>query len=363
MTDGGRVEQLPIIVAGGGIAGLSLALQLLKLGQKVIVADQNSLGSGASRAASAYLEPRPGTGGLRDIEWASIEVWPAFAREIEVASGETVDYRTDGLIDISSTQNRRQPDDRASVEHLDQTALKSMEPSIAAHVKSGRYLAGVHWLDGRKLCRALGKAICKSGGKILENQPVERVKYSREGLVLFTPSQQLPASRAVLCAANGTNSVEGLPQDIPRCRPVRGVMVTLAMDPEAPIVRHVIKHQNGVLCPRSDGRLLIGPTHEEGETSTNVSESLIEQLIENAAQIVPSVRELECLEVTCGIRALVGDGLLRLGQSRSIPNLYYSLSHAGAGFLRAPVISSEFAQFVVNNDAACPLLDKYLARG
>ena len=84
--------------------------------------------------------------------------------------------------------------------------------------------------------------------------------------------------------------------------------------------------------------------------------------LEDAAAIVPKLKDLRVVEVACGIRALVGDGLLRLGQSTSIPRLYYSLSHAGAGFLRAPVISQELARFVINNDEPCPLIDKYLAR-
>ena len=85
-------------------------------------------------------------------------------------------------------------------------------------------------------------------------------------------------------------------------------------------------------------------------------------LIDNAAAFVPRLKDCAVAEVTTGIRALAPDGLIHLGQSAEMPGLYYSLSHSGAGYLRAPVIAREFARFIVDNTAACPLTGKYLAR-
>ena len=74
---------------------------------------------------------------------------------------------------------------------------------------------------------------------------------------------------------------------------------------------------------------------------------IIEFLYQNAEPILPSVRDLPLLKVTAGLRSKVGDGNLRLGCSEEQPQLFYSLSHGGAGFLRAPVIGDELAEFVL----------------
>jgi len=68
-----------IIIVGGGIAGLSLGWCLSQKGQKVTVIEQHHVGSGASGVASAYLEPRLGSGPTRNLEWAAIKLWPEFA--------------------------------------------------------------------------------------------------------------------------------------------------------------------------------------------------------------------------------------------------------------------------------------------
>ncbi len=124
----------------------------------------------------------------------------------------------------------------------------------------------------------------------------------------------------------------------------------------------MIKHAKGVLCPRSDGRLLVGPTSEKGETSPVVSDLVKNQLLETATRFVPALSDLEVSEVSSGIRALVGDGALKLGQSREMPGVYYSLSHGGSGYLRTPVVAQELATYVLDEHAPCPLTSPYLTR-
>ena len=81
--------------------------------------------------------------------------------------------------------------------------------------------------------------------------------------------------------------------------------------------------------------------------SLDPTPEIIEFLYQNAEPILPSVRDLPLLKVTAGLRSKVGDGNLRLGCSEEQPQLFYSLSHGGAGFLRAPVIGDELAEFVL----------------
>ena len=75
---------------------------------------------------------------------------------------------------------------------------------------------------------------------------------------------------------------------------------------------------------------------------------MIEQLYLNAEPILPGLRDLPLIGVTAGLRTKIGDGVVRLGRSSQKPNLYYSLGHVGAGFLRAPTIAHEFAAYILD---------------
>ncbi len=366
-----------IVIVGGGIAGLSLAWQLLKAGAPVTLLERGGVGSGASYAAASYLEPRLGHSAMRDIEWASVKAWPSFAAEIADASGHDLDYRRGGQLRIAYGDNLevvtadavRRKEEGWQAQWLEGHALVELEPHLSHEVIGGCYLPDVDWLDGRKLCAALAAAISARGGIIREQTTVLAFQSTGETLtgVRTTTGVQfkqetVEADKVVLCSGLGGNDIADLPPDIPRCRPVKGVMLALQMDARAPVVSRLIKRPDGILCPRADGRLLVGTTHEDGDTSLTASTKAIAMLRQSAARAVPVLAELPLVEAACGIRSFVGDGLLRLGRSKQMRGLYYSLSHAGAGFIRAPVTSRDMAAFILSDEAPVPLIDKFLKR-
>ena len=341
-----------IIIVGGGIAGLSLGWQLAKRGAQVTLIEQNKLASGASHAAGSYLEARLGTGAMRELEWSAVKIWPRFAADVEEISGKSIDYHRDGQIRIAyedtidkvRADHDRRLDEGWNSQWLSGDDLRALEPHLSAQIVAGAYLPDINWCDGRKLCVALGKGIRVLGGRVQEDARISTLlnQNGRVSGVAMENGEEIFAEKVILCSGMGTENIERLPTDVPKPRPVKGVMLSLQMDPKAPLIKRLIKHPSGILCPRSDGRLLVGVTHSDGETSPDASKEDVSYLMDSAARAVPAVRKLPLTEAAVGIRSLVGDGTLRLGRSREVDGLYYSLSHAGAGFLRAPAISDEF---------------------
>lgn len=362
-----------IIIVGGGIAGLSLGWHLSKKGEKVTVIEQHHVGSGASGAASAYLEPRLGTGAMRKLEWAAIKAWPGFVAEIEQASGKSIDYRRNGQlraaftdsIDMGKNDAETRQVQGWNIQWLEGEQLRNHAPNLSTNIIAAAYLPDVHWLDGRLLCQALAIAITNAGGTIIEGEKVTEIQHECGQVTgVKTRNNTIKAARIVLSSAIGTNDIEGLPPELPKCRPVKGAIISLGMDSQHPLTSHLLRHPNGhVLTPRSDGRLLVGSTHEDDETSTNVSADIQMRLKQSAVDLLPAAANLPITEAKAGIRALIGDGTLRLGASKTMNGLYYSLSHAGAGFLRAPTIAEQFAGFITDPTAPCVLIDRFLHRG
>ena len=88
-----------LVVVGGGVIGLAVAWRAAAAGLAVAVVDPDP-GHGASWAAAGMLAPvgeaHFGEDALARLNVAAARAWPAFARDLEEASGRPVDYQTGG---------------------------------------------------------------------------------------------------------------------------------------------------------------------------------------------------------------------------------------------------------------------------
>ena len=351
-----------IIVVGGGIAGLSVAHELLRRGANVTVVEASTVASGASGVATSYLEPRLGNTTMRAIERESMRRWESYAGWLNTVGLVDVGFRSKGQIKVTLPENlkRLEKDLRARREQgepftqLESSDLNDLEPALSPGIVAAAHLPNVRWVTGRFVCQALAEAIEQEGGKIVKNYTVVTVTPAKDTssnlVVTSADGTQLMAEKVIMCTGIGTPAIEGLPDDMPKSRPVRGVNLVVDQSSLTKPVSHLIKHHRGNLCPRENGQLIVGTTYEAGENSLEPGADIVEFLYQNAEPILPVVRQLPLLRVTAGLRSKVGDGNLRLGRSNEIPQLFYSLSHGGAGFLRAPVIADELAGFVLDGE-------------
>ena len=104
------------IVVGAGVIGLGIAWRLVQAGCAVTVYDQGEAGHGASWAAAGMLaaavETEPGEEALLPLALESQRLWPDFARELEIASGVSVEYRDEGTMVVALNR-----DDAAQLRH------------------------------------------------------------------------------------------------------------------------------------------------------------------------------------------------------------------------------------------------------
>ena len=370
-----------IIVIGAGIAGLSLAWHLIKSGERVTVIEQGKVGRGASWAATAYLEPRPGVGKMRHLEWQSVTQWPAFAEEIAKISAMPIDYQRGSQLKVAFADTEKRFDKEqalreqgqqafgakysADFELLNATQARALEPNLSEQIIKAVLLPNVHWLDGRLFCEALSRAIEIQGGIILQQTKAKKICQTDgtiTGLDVETDSgtNHIPCEKLVLCAGFEGNLIEDLPSDIPKSRAIRGVAITYQMDVQNPLTKRLIKHPSGILCPRGDGRLIVGATHEEDQSEPIVTDQAVATLKASAERTMPALQDMPISESVAGIRASVGDGMLRLGRSKAVDNVYYALSQGGAGFLRAAIFGDEFSQFIIGNHDKTPHIAAFL---
>ena len=88
-------------IAGGGLIGGSIALELARAGLRVGLFDRQEPGQEASWAGAGILSPAPESSAtipLVPLGKASMAIYPEFVRMVEETSGRSVGYRPKGTL-------------------------------------------------------------------------------------------------------------------------------------------------------------------------------------------------------------------------------------------------------------------------
>lgn len=334
------VKTWDVIIIGGGIIGLSLAMALRRRGAKVLVVERGEPGREASYAAGGMLvdyslETPPA---LQPLATASARLYPEFAHEIEAESGARVDLRDAGTIVIPSPEHVHQRPG-FTLSDLLPAPVSELEPEL---VPAPVFLLKERSVDPRALSSAAAKAARNLGVDLSSGDPVTEVNIL-DGRVagISTTKTAFSAGKVVNCAGAWAGQIG--PHGFPT-RPVKGQMLCLAM-PSRNFLKHVIRSAKAYLIPRSDGRLLVGATVEEAGFDKRTDPQTIQRLHRAALELVPKLRDARILEDWAGLRPGTPDALPILGATAT-PGYYVATGHFRDGILLAPITAQVMAAVI-----------------
>lgn len=330
-----------VIIVGGGIIGLSLAIALRKRAARVLVVERGEPGREASHAAGGMLVdcPLETPPALQPLASASARMYPEFAHELEIESGMKVDLRSHGTILFLSREHLRSPQLRDAA--LSRVLLEEWEPAINRSMSDPFYLKE-RSVDPRALSAAALKTAKNRGVDFSSGDPVTEVNLS-DGRVsgVTTTKTSFLAEKVVNCAGAWAGQIA--PHAFPT-RPVKGQMLCLVM-PTRALLKHVIRSPKAYLIPRSDGRLLVGATVEEAGFDKRTDASTIKNFQRTAVELVPQLAEAKILEDWAGLRPGTPDALPILGAT-STPGYYVATGHFRDGILLAPITAKVMAALI-----------------
>jgi glycine oxidase len=362
-----RSSKLPkVAIIGAGVIGLGIAWRLAARGAAVEVFDRGAAGAGASRAAAGMLaacaEAEPGEEALIALGRESQRRWPAFAAELEAASGVDVELRTEGTLAVALTA-----DDQARLHHhlvfqqklglplqwISAAETRRREPHLAGKLAGAVWSPEDHQVDNRKLAAGLRIAAEGAGAAIRENAAVREISVvgpRTDGIVL-EDGTRISSDVVVLAAGAWSRGIGGVgPELRPPVRPIKGQMLALQMDAAAPLVRHVLWAPGVYLVPRRDGRLIVGATVEEKAFDTSLTAGGLLTLLEAAWRAVPAIEDLPIAEMWVGHRPGSRDDAPILGPG-PVRGLVYATGHHRNGILLAPVTADAIARLVLEDQA------------
>jgi glycine oxidase len=336
------VKNWDVIVIGGGIIGLSLALEARRNGASVLVVERGEPGREASYAAGGMLvdcaAETPCV--LQPLARASAIIHPEFASEVEAESGIRVDLRDRGTIVFPRAEEEDQWS-KLDLAALSPTALAVLEPGLSDFRQRAFYLKE-RSVDPRALTNAVLKTAKLRGVDISSGDAVTEVNLSDNRVIgISTKKTSFLAPQVVNCAGAWSGQVG--PHALPT-RPVKGQMLCL-LAPSREFLKHVIRSPNIYLIPRSDGRILVGATVEESGFDKRTDVAAMQRLHRAAIALIPELKNAKILEDWAGLRPGTPDALPILGTT-STPGYYVATGHFRDGILLAPITARVMAQVI-----------------
>jgi glycine oxidase len=332
-----------ICIAGAGIIGLSLALELHHRGANVIVLDQGSPLAEASTAAAGMLaatdpENPPE---IRHIAELSRSLYPGFLDRIFNLSGLTVPLQTSTTLQAVHSHKKERVRDPLL---LNTETLSLLLPQL--NVGSRCFaLLNEHSLDPRQLAQALLASAQAAKIEIRTQTPIRFVRSNARAIEIHTASGVLSPSRVVDCTG-----AWGLAPAVPghvRVVPRKGQMLAVALPAKLPL-HMVVRTPDIYIVPRttgaSAGRAIIGATVEDAGFDKTVYPTEIVRLRARAADLLPDLADAIEVEAWAGIRPGSSDDLPLLGQVAK--HRFVAAGHYRNGILLAPATALLMAQML-----------------
>jgi glycine oxidase len=339
------VKTVDVVIAGGGIIGLSTALELAGSGLRVTVFERGRAMSEASWAAAGMLAARDPENPaiLRPLSEFSLSLYPEYVDHLLRLSGISIPLRTRTTLQ-GSRVGEKLPAEAGRI--LDHAAASGLVPGLKGQGREFLLLEEDS-LDPRDLCGALPRAAVAAGVELVEDTAVLSVGAMGTGIEVGTTAGGISAGVFLSCCGAWAGSLPGstgqLSPDWLGIEPRKGQLVTVEM-PVAESLKVVLRTPEIYLVPRGDGRIVIGATVLRAGFDKAADQDVAETLFREACALWPPLAAARIVDTWAGLRPGSADGLPLMGACWG--NSWIAAGHFRNGILLAPATARIMRQLL-----------------
>jgi len=354
------VKKFDVAIAGGGLIGGAIALELARVGLRVGLFDRQAPGQEASWAGAGILSPapeNPGTIPIVPLSKASMSLYPDFVANVEEISGQQTGFRPKGTLEtLFSRDAREELSTLIALHHglglkaeaLSAEDAREIEPALSEDIEAGLLRPDEASVDNRLLTKAVLEAARNSGAEIFPNAKVVALRNKSagstrcEGMVL--ENEEVQARWTIVAAGCLSSQIRGAERYAP-VHPAKGQMVSLRA--ENVEIERVLWWDKVYLVPRNDGRILAGATVEYVGFEKHITAGSIEKILSAAIELAPKLAGARVEEMWAGLRPDSPDHLPILGPT-DCDGLLIATGHFRNGILLAPVSARLIREWIVD---------------
>ncbi|MBD2231396.1 glycine oxidase ThiO [Phormidium tenue FACHB-1052] len=332
-----------VLVVGGGVIGLAIALELRQQGASVTVLSRD-FQQAASHAAAGMLAPQAEglpPGPMLDLALASLALYPSWVNKLEALTGQSVGYWPCGIL-----APRRTVPASSSQNWLDAATLAYYQPGLSHNVQGAFWHPDEGQVDNRLLVQALRSAVIDLGVTLHEGTGAIALRQyqGRVEQVCTAHAGDFSADQVVL--ATGAWAHELLPLPVfPRKGEMASLRVPLGYGTPQPLQR-VLFGEDIYIVPRRDGRIVLGATSQDVGFAPHNTAGGVHQLVGNAIALLPLLADFTLEETWWGYRPATPDEWPILGPGPAA-NLTLATGHYRNGILLTPITAQLVAQAVL----------------
>lgn len=340
------MKKFDVAIAGGGVIGAAIALELARAGLRVAVFDRQQPGQEASWASAGILSPapeNPGMVAMVPLGKASLALYPEFVAQVEEISGMSTGFRPKGTLEaLFSHDTKAELSTIIALHHglglkaepLRAEDARELEPALSEEVEAAVLRPEEASVDNRALTAAILEAAQRSSAKIFSGNGAKAIWRDGNrcaGLVL--QDEKLEAKWTIVAAGCFSATIEGIAAYAP-VRPAKGQMVALRTNDLK--MERVLWSEKIYLVPRNDGRIVAGATVEYAGFDKRTTAGGIERILSAAIDLAPGLANARLEETWAGLRPDSPDHLPILGPT-DLDGLLIATGHFRSGILLTPI--------------------------
>jgi glycine oxidase len=340
---------MQVLVVGGGVQGLAIAMALARDGHDVQVVEREIPGQRASWVAAGLLTPSsPWTypRGLVDLCRASEALYADFAADLHEHTGMDTEYEVAGMLypegaglsaERVAEDTRMRRDMGFEMQRLGRDALDALQHGFSPAVTGAAWQPRSARVRPPRLLAALRRRVAGLGVLVTSHCEVAGLVGDHRGVCgARTARGQLLEAEAVVLAAGawsgGLAATLGLTVAV---RPVRGQILLLRGPPG--LLVPTVNNGDCYLVPRLDGLILVGSTMEDVGFEAWTTPEAIVRLRCQARELLPATEGMVGEMAWAGLRPGTPDRLPYIGPVPDVPGLVLATGHFRNGILLAPV--------------------------
>lgn len=356
-----KYREVDVVIIGGGITGCSVAWELTKRRQKVIVLEKGHLASEGSGRNGGGVRQQNRDPAELPLAIGARRIWESMRVELD----RDVEYRQNGNLRLIRNEEEAshfleilnlEVEMGLEVEMLTSRETRSLVPALSSNIRllEGKYCSSDGTANPLLVTRAIARAAAQLGAEFKEHEPLKDF-IVENNKVMAAKSAETEYRAAFFVLAAGANSLKicqsiglNFPVEIKRAQ-------ILVSEPLPTLIAPFISADVGYMRQALNGGIHFGVRSTPVE-NFDISTSLMafQEVGSGYLNLFPVLEKAHIIRSWAGLTDWTPDAKPIIDRAPQLEGLFLASGFSGHGFCLGPMVGKLLAEWIADG---APSLD------